>query len=388
MPRTRTTTRRRPRGRRRARRRLPPPLLAAVIAAALALGAGGTALAAHKTVVLDVNGTERTVHTFGGTVADTLDAADITLADGDLVAPALDAPITSGEHVLVRSPRDLTVELDGHPLAHSVNAATLGEALRQIGLDPEGVALSTAHDTPIPTDGLTVTAERAPRMVVLRDTVRTETRSTGDTVADVLDAAHVTLGEHDIVTPDPDTAAAPDMTVRVVPVLGEPVTEEIPIEAEIVERENPDLPEGERETVTEPEDGVKRVVTATVLHHGEEVERVLEEEVVTAPVEGVVDIGTKAPEGTPPAGGGAAADLNWSALAQCESGGNPSAVNSAGGYHGLYQFSPSTWQSVGGTGLPSEATPQEQTQRAQQLYNAVGGDWQSQWPHCGVHLFD
>lgn len=387
MPR-RTTTPRRSRGRRRARRRPPLPLLAAATAGLLALTAGGTALAAHRAVVVDVNGTEHTVHTFGGTVADALDAAGVAPADGDLVAPAPDSPIASGEHVLVRSPRDITVELDGHPLARSVNAATLGEALHQLGLDPDGVSLSAGHDTPIPDDGLTVTAERAPRMVVLRDTVRTETRSTGETVADVLAAAGVEPGEHDLVSPAPGEPATPDMTVRITPVLGEPVTEEVPIEAETTERENPDLPEGERKVLTEPEDGVKRVTTATVLRNGEEVEKVLEEEVLTEPVGGVVEIGTKAPESTPPAGGGAAADLNWAALARCESGGNPGAVNSAGGYYGLYQFSVPTWNSVGGSGLPSEASAQEQTQRAQQLYNSVGGNWRSQWPHCGVHLFE
>ncbi|WP_306370648.1 resuscitation-promoting factor [Nocardiopsis sp. CC223A] len=385
----RTTSPRRSRRRsRRARGRLPLPLLAAATAGLLALTAGCTALTAHRAVIVDVNGTERTVHTFGGTVADALDAAGVTLADGDLVAPAPDAPVASGEHVLVRSPRDITVELDGHPLARSVNAATLGEALHQLGLDPDGMSLSAGHDTPIPADGLTVTAERAPRMVVLRDTVRTEIRSTGDTVADVLAAAGVDLGEHDLVSPAADAPADPDMTVRITPVVGEPVTEEVPVEAGTTERENPDLPEGEREVVTEPEDGVKRVTTATVLHHGEEVERVLEEEVVTEPVEGVVEVGTKAPENTPPAGGGAADGLNWAALAQCESGGDPTAVNSAGGYHGLYQFSVPTWNSVGGTGLPSEADAREQTRRAQALYDSVGGNWQSQWPHCGVHLFE
>lgn len=387
MPR-RTASPHRSRGRRRARRR--PPLLPLLLLGALllALAAGGTALTARRAVVVDVNGTERTVHTFGGTVADALDAAGVTPVDGDLVAPAPDSPVASGEHVLVRSPRDVTVELDGRPLARSVNAATLGEALHQFGLDPDGVSLSAGHDTPIPADGLTVTAERAPRMVVLRDTVRTEIRSTGRTVADVLAAAGVEPGEHDLVSPAVDAPAVPDMAVRITPVVGEPVTEEVPIEAGTTERENPDLPEGEREVVTEPEDGVRRVTTATVLQHGEEVEKVLEEEVVTEPVEGVVEVGTKAPEDAPPATGGAAGGLDWAGLAQCESGGNPAAVNSAGGYYGLYQFSVPTWNSVGGTGLPSEASAQEQTQRAQALYDAVGGNWQSQWPHCGVHLFD
>lgn len=34
------------------------------------------------------------------------------------------------------------------------------------------------------------------------------------------------------------------------------------------------------------------------------------------------------------------------------------------------------------------AAAAEQTRRAQQLYDSVGGDWRSQWPHRGTHLFD
>ncbi|WP_232832293.1 resuscitation-promoting factor [Nocardiopsis sp. FIRDI 009] len=374
-------------GRRRARRATPLPLLAAAAAGLLAAAAGVTALTLDRSVVLDANGEERTIRTFGGTVADVLDAAGITLAEGDVIAPAPDAPVADGEHVVLRSPRDLTVELDGHALDHSVHAATLGEALPQIGLDPEAVELSQDRDTPLPDDGLTVSAERAPRMVVMYDTVRTETRTAGTTVADVLDAAGVTPGEHDVVTPGPDEPAEPDMVVRILPVIGEPVTEEIVIEARTVEEEDPELPEGEREVVTEPVDGLREVVTATVLRDGREVEHELSETIVTEPVDGLVRVGTRPPEPTAPVGGGPAAGLNWAALAECESGGDPTAVNPAG-YYGLYQFSPSSWSSVGGTGLPSEASAAEQTRRAQQLYADVGGNWRSQWPHCGARLFE
>lgn len=79
--------------------------------------------------------------------------------------------------------------------------------------------------------------------------------------------------------------------------------------------------------------------------------------------------------------------LNWPAMARCESHGNPRAVNSRGGYYGLYQFSKTSWRSVGGTGLPHQASPEEQTLRAQMLYMRVNGRWQGQWPHCGRHLF-
>ena len=75
--------------------------------------------------------------------------------------------------------------------------------------------------------------------------------------------------------------------------------------------------------------------------------------------------------------------LDWASLARCESGGNPKAVNPAG-YYGLYQFSPGTWQTVGGSGLPSDASPAEQLYRAKLLYQRGGA---GQWG-CGRHLFD
>jgi resuscitation-promoting factor RpfB len=79
-----------------------------------------------------------------------------------------------------------------------------------------------------------------------------------------------------------------------------------------------------------------------------------------------------------------AENLNWAALARCESSGNPLAVNKSGPYYGLYQFLPSTWRSVGGSGVPSEASPAEQTYRAKLLYARSGA---GQWPTCGKLLF-
>ncbi len=85
----------------------------------------------------------------------------------------------------------------------------------------------------------------------------------------------------------------------------------------------------------------------------------------------------------PSRSGDRVAGLNWRALARCESGGNPRAYNSAG-YYGLYQFSRSTWRSVGGSGSPSAASAAEQTRRAQTLFRRAGS---SPWPVCGRRLF-
>ena len=67
-------------------------------------------------------------------------------------------------------------------------------------------------------------------------------------------------------------------------------------------------------------------------------------------------------------------------IAACESGGNPSAIGGGGQYRGKYQFSPSTWASVGGTGDPAAASEAEQDRRAAMLYAREGS---SPWPVCG-----
>ena len=72
----------------------------------------------------------------------------------------------------------------------------------------------------------------------------------------------------------------------------------------------------------------------------------------------------------------------WAKVANCESGGNPRAVNSAG-YYGLFQFDMQTWRSVGGSGSPSQASAGEQLMRAKKLYAQRGA---SPWPVCGRYL--
>jgi soluble lytic murein transglycosylase-like protein len=67
------------------------------------------------------------------------------------------------------------------------------------------------------------------------------------------------------------------------------------------------------------------------------------------------------------------------AIAACESGGDPTAVNAAG-YYGKYQFDMGTWASIGGTGNPAEASEAEQDYRASLLYSQAGS---SPWPACG-----
>jgi transglycosylase-like protein len=90
---------------------------------------------------------------------------------------------------------------------------------------------------------------------------------------------------------------------------------------------------------------------------------------------------TKAREATPDFGlapGVSQATLD--AIAACESGGDPTAVDASGTYYGKYQFDTGTWASVGGSGSPAAASEAEQDYRASLLYSRAGS---SPWPVCG-----
>ncbi len=70
----------------------------------------------------------------------------------------------------------------------------------------------------------------------------------------------------------------------------------------------------------------------------------------------------------------------WDRIATCEAGGNW-AINTGNGYYGGLQFSLSSWQAAGGTGLPSDASRAEQIARGQILQARQG--WGA-WPVCSI----
>jgi peptidoglycan hydrolase CwlO-like protein len=81
-----------------------------------------------------------------------------------------------------------------------------------------------------------------------------------------------------------------------------------------------------------------------------------------------------------PATGTAPSRGTLEAIAQCESGGDPTAVSAAGRYRGKYQFDPGTWRSLGGTGDPAAAPEAVQDRIAARLYAQRGS---APWPICG-----
>jgi peptidoglycan hydrolase-like protein with peptidoglycan-binding domain len=67
-------------------------------------------------------------------------------------------------------------------------------------------------------------------------------------------------------------------------------------------------------------------------------------------------------------------------IAECESGGDPTAVSAGGRYRGKYQFSRETWRNLGGEGDPAAAPESVQDRLALKLYRMNGT---APWPNCG-----
>lgn len=72
----------------------------------------------------------------------------------------------------------------------------------------------------------------------------------------------------------------------------------------------------------------------------------------------------------------------WDRLAECEAWGDWS-LSTGNGYYGGLQFSLGSWEAVGGSGYPHEASREEQISRAQILWQ--DGGW-SHWPACSRKL--
>jgi uncharacterized protein YabE (DUF348 family) len=361
-------------------RRLRPMALRAAVVASMAVGATAF-IDSDKTVELSVDGQVVQIRTHAGTVGGVLDRAGITVGEHDTVVPALDRSISEGQRVAVRFGRPLSLDVDGSTRKVWVTATSVHEALSELGMRSNGMYVSASRSAPIGRDGLHLNIRTARDVTVIADGRTRELRTVATTVREVLAEAGVRLDPRDEVNPTLVAAPKDDATIRVVRIDARRITVRVEMPFAVRRVEDKTMFRGSERVVREGRQGVKQVTLELVSRDGKQASKEpIAEKILRKPITKIVRVGTKAT----PFGRTGAEGLNWAALARCESGGNPRAVSYAGRYYGLYQFSPATWRSVGGSGLPSQASPQEQTHRAQLLYKKAGA---GQWPVCGRHLF-
>lgn len=360
---------------------------------------GGTIAYSHvgKTVTLSVDGSSREVGVDADTVRALLVAQDINVTERDIVAPSPGTALAEGDRVVVRFARQLQVTVDGRQQTYWTTELTVDKALAQLGIRADNAQLSASRSAPIGRTGLNLSVSTPKAVTIAADGLTHKVTTTAPTVSDLLLEQGIAVGPADRLSVVQATPITNGLIIALTRITRTTVTltEKVPFGTN--SKKSATLAIGESKLISAGKAG-KRTATYTVLlANGKEVGRSLvSAAVLKAPVNKVVAVGAKQVASGDNGGGngnggggvdggsvgGSVDSLNWTALATCESGGNPRAVNPAG-YYGLYQFSVSTWHSVGGSGNPVDAGSAEQTYRAKLLYKKGGA---GQWG-CGQKLF-
>lgn len=362
------------------------------VAAATALLVAGTAATAigtsYRHVTVEVDGVTRDVSGFFTTAGDALHSAGVTVGDHDLVAPASNQTVASGDTVVVRTATEYDVTVDGTQTTAWSTASSISGVLSALPASAASMAADRSYtraEMPVAEAGQTV-------HVVADGTTTDVVVSSDEGTTAILDKAGVTAGPIDRVTMEHNGGEA---TLRVARVTRGTVstTTEIPYETE--EREDAEAKEGTEKTVQEGAAGSEVTETYQETIDGNATVSAVLSTTRTEPTKRIVAKGTKPKKAedtssTSSSSSGSSGSSSsasapavvsgddaaiWAAIAQCESGGNPS-INTGNGYYGMYQFSLPTWRSVGGSGLPSDASAEEQTMRARMLQQRSGwGQW-------------
>lgn len=354
-------------------------LATAAVVTALTAGVVGSAAARHDVTVVVDHQIEH-ISTFAGTAGGAVEAAGLHVGPHDLLLPNADATVTDGSVVSLTRGRQIKLTVDGATRTVWVAATDVNAALAALDLDGRGAAVSASRSYRIPPSGLALTVRLPHDVTIVADGRPRTLKTTAATVGDLLTEAGITLAGTDKVSPALGSYPADGATVTVSRIRQRVVTDRTPIPAPAEQRATAALPTGTTRVLEAGASGVRATTIIETVVDGKVTARTATGNHVEIPAQPrIVETGT-APQAPQMVAPRSSDGLNWAALAQCESGGNPGSVSASGAYRGLYQFSFGTWASVGGSGDPAAASPAEQTRRAQILYARSGA---GQWPVCG-----
>jgi uncharacterized protein YabE (DUF348 family) len=387
-------------------------IIPAVIAGATALAVGGGTFAyasLNKELTLTVDGSPRQVRTMAGTVGELLEDQDIAVAEHDVVAPGRDAQLTDGSVVAVQFGRQLKVTIDGEPRSFWTTATSLREALASLGVDTDGAKLSVSRSTSIGREGLSLDIATLKVITIDAAGKKRVVETTGLIVADALAAAKIVVDANDKLSVGKTERLRDGASFSYTKVDIRKVTKKKKVDYSVIRKNSDALAKGTTKVDTEGRSGVRTIVVKETLHNGKVKDRKrLSSKITTDPIAEVILVGTKVTvkEPTSSSSSGSSSEQSsssrsssgsgdssssssttpsgsvWDKLAECESGGNWS-INTGNGYYGGLQFSLSTWRAYGGTGMPHEASREEQIAVAERVQASQG--WGA-WPACTAKL--
>ena len=284
------------------------PVVAAGALLVGAFGAYGASEAMASDVVLSVDGQQSTVRTLAPTVGHVLASKGINVGAHDTVVPSLASKVTGGSEISVRYGRPITVTIDGKQTTMWSTATTVEEALGLFGID-SGAKISTSRSTTISREGLSFNVNSPRNVTVTVDGATKPVTATG-AVVDALNAAGVTLGTHDEVTPDLSTALTDDLAITIVRVEIRTVVKPVAVPYTTTTQNDATLASGTKKVQTPGVNGQAAETWEQTVRDGTLVGEVRVSSAVTAAAQAQVTlVGTKtatsatAPTSTTPATG-------------------------------------------------------------------------------------
>lgn len=352
-------------------------LLIASTTAVVVLGGTKNVEASRALIaIVSHDGVQQTVPTDEPTVGALLAKLHVKLNEGDVVEPAATTPIDQDEF-RINVYRAIPVEIvDG---AHKTFAFSAATTPRSIAAQAGTTIYPEDYLSIVPTTNFIQDGAVGERLVIDRATpvylnlygTQLNLRTHARTVADLLKEKGVQLRAGETVQPALTTPVVAGQQIFVLSKGTQLVSSSESIPAPVQTINDSSLSRG-TSAVRQAGSAGQELVTY-IVNQKDGSRKQIQAVVVVPPVTEIIAQGT-APLST--------SLSEWLyQLRMCESHGNYQ-DNTGNGYYGAYQFSPGTWQSLGYSGLPSDAPPYEQDQAIIRNTLRSGGGLASQNPGC------
>ena len=256
--------------------------------------AGGTAVAAHKTVTLTVDGASMTVPTMKTRVIDVVKENGFEVGDRDDLYPAADDPVQQSDTIVLRRSRPLQISTDGRDSREVwTTASTVDEALTQLQMtDKAPAAASRGSRVPLAGCRFRWSAPRPCRSTTAA--VSAPCAWPHRMSPALLEAAGVPLQQSDAVVPAASSPIVDGMQIQVTRIRIEKITERVPLPPNNQRIDDPTL-NMSRQIVEDPgTPGTQDVTFAIATVNGVETGRMPVANVVIVPArDGVLRVGVK-----------------------------------------------------------------------------------------------
>jgi uncharacterized protein YabE (DUF348 family) len=341
---------------------------------------GGAAVAAQKTVTLNVDGIPMTVTTLKSRVLAVVEENGFNVAEHDELFPAGDDLVADADTITLHRGRPLEISRDGRETTQMwTTASTVDEALAQLALT-DTAPTAASRGARLPLEGMALPVVGAKTVEVNDGGVVHTVHLAAPNVAELLAADGAPLRQRDETTPAASAPVTDGMTVEVTRIRVAQLIERTPLDPAVQRIEDPEL-NISREIVDDAGDpGAQDVTFAVTTVNGAETGRLPVANTVVAPArDAVLRVGAKPGTDVPPVVTNA-----WDNIADCESTNNWE-INTGNGYYGGVQFDQPTWERHGGLRYAPRAdlaTREEQIAIAEATRDVQGWD---AWPVCSAN---